>query len=188
MLERDKKLGLGSAYVAGFRFALSRDFDSVIQMDADLSHDPGFITALLAGLRDADLVIGSRYVKGGYISGWPGSRLFLSRWANIYARCLTNVPVYDLTSGFKALSIEVLKRMDFHFTRSKGYAFQIEIVCWAVWNGFSVIELPIEFKGRQGDRSKMSLGIIVEAFSRVVGLFVYRTVKGCKNNSAIRAV
>lgn len=174
LIERNSKLGLGSAYIEGFKYAQKKDYDVVIQMDGDLSHFPGYLPDMLNLLRDYDLVIGSRYVKGGGIERWGIIRRTLSYWANKLSRILLRVPVYDLTSGFKCIRKEALEKIDFSTIKSQGYAFQIEMVYRGYLKGLKVAEYPIIFRGRKRDKSKMSLGIVIESFLRVISLSVER--------------
>jgi dolichol-phosphate mannosyltransferase len=165
VLHRAGKLGLGTAYVAGFRWALEREYGFVFEMDADFSHDPSHLPQLLAAAdAGADLVIGSRY-QGGKVTvvNWPISRLILSYGANIYARAITGLPVYDTTAGFKCFRREVLAAIDLGDVRSNGYAFQIEMHYRAWLRGFRLVEVPIVFVDRAEGHSKMSGAIVREA-------------------------
>ncbi len=164
LLKRKKKMGLGTAYVAGFKYAIKEGYDCVIQMDADFSHNPEDIPRLLAQLGEYDLIIGSRYINGISVVNWPLSRLFLSYFANLYARIVTGVPIKDLTGGFKCIKIDVLKSIDLDRVRADGYGFQIEINFLAYMNGFKLKEIPIIFIDRRAGYSKMSKKIIWEAF------------------------
>lgn len=168
LIKRAKRLGLGSAYQEGFRCALENGYDVVVQMDADLSHSPKYLPHMLNLLNGCDLVIGSRYVKGGGIEQWGFIRRFLSLTANKFARWVLKVPIYDLTSGFKCIRKEALEKIDLSFIKSQGYAFQIEISYRAYLKGLRIVEYPIVFRGRKKDKSKMSFGIIIEAFLRVL--------------------
>ncbi len=162
-LHRSGKLGLGTAYVAGFRWALERDFDYVFEMDADFSHNPDRLTKFLEAIKEADLVIGSRY-QGGNVNvvNWPMSRLFLSYAANIYARGVTGLPVYDATAGFKCFRRKVLEAINLNAVRSNGYAFQIEMNYRAWKQNFRIVEIPIVFVDRTAGVSKMSKAIVRE--------------------------
>ncbi len=165
VLHRGAKLGLGTAYVAGFRWALARDYALVFEMDADFSHDPSHLPQFLAAADDgADVVLGSRY-QGGKVTvvNWPISRLILSYGANLYARAVTGLPVYDATGGFKCFRREVLASIDLDDVRSNGYAFQIEMSYRAWLHGFRIAETPIVFVDRTEGQSKMSRSIIREA-------------------------
>jgi dolichol-phosphate mannosyltransferase len=173
-LRRAGKMGLGSAYVAGFRWALARDYDVIFEMDADFSHDPSAIPDFLAAIEEADLVLGSRYIHGVTVINWPLKRLILSYTANAYSRLLTGLPVKDATGGFKAFRRETLEAIDLDRVRSDGYSFQIELsfLCWR--KGFRIREIPIVFADRHVGMSKMSRRIILEASVVVWRLFLLR--------------
>jgi dolichol-phosphate mannosyltransferase len=163
VLHRTGKLGLGTAYIAGFKWALARDYAHVFEMDADFSHNPDRLPKFLDRIKDADLVIGSRY-QGGNVNvvNWPMSRLFLSYAANIYARAVTGLPVFDATAGFKCFRRTVLETIDLDAVKSNGYAFQIEMN-YRVWKrGFRIAEIPIIFIDRTAGASKMSKHIVWE--------------------------
>lgn len=165
LIEREGKLGLGTAYVCGFKYAIAHNYDYVMEMDADLSHDPAMIPFFLKSMHDADLVIGSRYVGGetANVVNWPLRRLMLSRGASIYTRIITGLPVQDPTAGFKCFRRKVLETIDLDNIRSGGYSFQIE-VNFKVWRkGFRIKEIPIVFIDRTVGKSKMSRKIIWEA-------------------------
>ena len=163
VMHRAGKMGLGSAYVAGFRWALERDFDAVFEMDADFSHNPDSLGDFLRELESADLVLGSRYLHGVTVVNWPLSRLILSYTANLYSRIITGMPVKDLTGGFKCFRRQVLQAIDLDRVRSDGYAFQIEINFKAWRKGFRIREIPILFVDRRAGVSKMSRRIVREA-------------------------
>jgi dolichol-phosphate mannosyltransferase len=169
LIERAGKMGLGTAYVAGFAWALDRDYTMVVEMDADFSHDPYDIPRLVSIVRheEADLVIGSRYCEGISIINWPLSRLILSYTANVYARFVTGLRVYDTTAGFKCIHRRVLEGIDLSKLKSNGYSFQIEIHFRAWKAGFRLKELSIIFRERQEGASKMSRKIMWEAMWRV---------------------
>jgi dolichol-phosphate mannosyltransferase len=170
LIQREGKLGLGSAYVRGFRYALEHGYDYVFEMDADFSHDPAYIPDFLEAIRDADLVIGSRYINGVNVVNWPMSRLLLSYFANMYARWITGIPVRDATGGFKCFRAEALRTLDLDGISSGGYSFQIE-VNYKLWKkGCRIREIPIIFKDRTMGTSKMSGGIIREALFLLVKL------------------
>lgn len=173
LLARSQKAGLGSAYVAGFRKALSLQPELVVQMDADFSHKPEVIPSLIDETRNVDLVVGSRYVCGVNITNWPLQRLLLSYFANIYARALTRVPVQDLTGGFKCFRAQALASVPLDRIRSDGYAFQIETTYWCFRNGFSIKEIPIVFEDRHSGTSKMTKEIVREAFWLVLRLAIH---------------
>ena len=164
IIHREKKLGLGTAYVAGFRWALERDYAFVFEMDADFSHDPQHIPQFLASVENADLVIGSRYREGRVtVVNWPIGRLLLSYFANVYARFVTGLGIFDLTAGYKCFRRKVLETIDLSDVRSNGYAFQIEMH-FRVWRkGFRIVEIPIVFVDRTEGTSKMSKKIVREA-------------------------
>jgi len=177
LIKRAKKLGLASAYIEGFNFALKEKFDAIIQMDADLSHPPDCIPRMLSLLDKYDLIIGSRYIKGGNVSDWPLSRVLLSRLANIFAKTMLSIPIKDSTSGFKCIKKDVLENIDFNAISCRGYVFQIEIVLRALSNGFKLAETPIIFEGRKKQKSKMSFAIIFEAFFYIFYLSFIRLLK-----------
>ena len=163
VLHRPGKLGLGSAYREGFRYALERDYELVFEMDADFSHDPRYLKDFLQAVQGADLVIGSRYVSGINVVNWPMSRLLLSYGASLYTRFITGMPVKDPTAGFKCFRRRVLEALDLERIQSDGYAFQIE-VDFKVWRkGFRIREIPIVFVDRHSGTSKMHRGIVLEA-------------------------
>ncbi|MFN8581884.1 MAG: polyprenol monophosphomannose synthase [Gemmatimonadaceae bacterium] len=164
VIHRASKLGLGTAYVAGFKWALERDYEFIFEMDADFSHDPAHIPQFLASAADADLVLGSRYRDGKVtVVNWPISRLMLSYAANIYARMVTGLPLFDATGGFKCFRRRVLEALDLNDVRSNGYAFQIEMSFRAWKKGFRIVEIPIVFVDRTEGESKMSKRIVREA-------------------------
>ncbi|MDW7996927.1 MAG: polyprenol monophosphomannose synthase [Bacteroidota bacterium] len=163
LLCRPEKLGLGSAYCQGFQWALQRNYDVVVQMDADFSHDPQDVPRLVAALSEADAVIGSRYVSGVNVVNWPRGRLLLSWLANRYTRWVTGMPVADATSGFKAFWARTLRRLRWERIRSNGYAFQIEVT-YRLWRlRCRIVEVPIIFVDRRSGLSKLSRGIVSEA-------------------------
>lgn len=163
LLRRAGKMGLGSAYVAGFARALELGADLVFEMDADFSHNPKYIPDFLRAIETHDLVIGSRYVSGVNVINWPMSRLILSYTANLYTRIVTGLPVRDATGGFKCFRRATLEAIDFRTARSDGYAFQIELNHRAWRRGFRIVEIPIVFVDRLAGTSKMSKNIIWEA-------------------------
>ena len=163
-LHRPKKMGLGTAYLAGFKWALGRDFDCVFEMDADFSHDPGHLPEFLRAIEHTDLVLGSRYRNGKVtVVNWPIARLMLSYAANVYARSVTGLQLYDATGGFKCFRRRVLETIDLDDVRSNGYAFQIEVSFRAWKKGFRIEEIPIVFTDRTEGESKMSKRIVREA-------------------------
>ena len=163
VLHRPGKGGLGKAYLAGFRWALERDYELVFEMDADFSHDPKFLTDFLRAAEEADLVIGSRYKTGVNVINWPISRLLLSLGANQYARWITGMDIMDSTGGFKCFHRRVLETIDFDRVRSNGYSFQIEMSFRAWKKGFRLMEIPIVFTDRVEGHSKMNKRIMREA-------------------------
>jgi len=164
VLHREGKLGLGSAYLTGFRWALERGYDYVFEMDADFSHDPAHLPEFLRAAASADLVLGSRYLGGKVtVVNWPIGRLMLSYWANVYARWVTGLRIWDLTGGFKCFRRRVLEAIDLSKVRSNGYAFQIEMSVRAWRNGFKLAEVPIVFVDRTEGQSKMNRKIVREA-------------------------
>lgn len=171
LMRRAGKMGLGSAYIAGFRWALERDFQRVFEMDADFSHDPAALPTFLACAEEADLVLGSRYLHGRIsVVNWDWKRLMLSYGANLYTRLVTGLPISDATGGFKCFRREALQALDFSAMRSDGYCFQIETT-YKIWKKkMRVVETPIVFADRTLGTSKMSGGIISEAFFLVLRL------------------
>ncbi|MGH2752255.1 MAG: polyprenol monophosphomannose synthase [Actinomycetota bacterium] len=165
---RPAKLGLGTAYVTGFRWGIERGYSALVEMDADLSHDPNDVARLLAALAHADLVIGSRYVAGGSVENWGILRRFLSRGANLFVRILLGYSVRDSTSGFRAFKTSTLQDISYETLRSQGYGFQIEITRRVYRSGGRIAEIPITFVERASGRSKMTLRIILEAAFNVV--------------------
>jgi dolichol-phosphate mannosyltransferase len=164
VIHREGKLGLGTAYLDGFRWALERDYDYVFEMDADFSHNPKHLPEFLAAIADADLVLGSRYLhRRVTVVNWPMTRLMLSYGANIYAKLITGHRLYDATGGFKCFRRRVLEAIDLERVRSNGYAFQIEMSFRAKRKGFKIVEIPIVFVDRTDGESKMSGKIVREA-------------------------
>jgi len=163
VLHRVEERGLGPAYLSGFRRALGEGAALVIEMDADFSHDPGHLPSLIEAARDADLVLGSRYVPGGGVHNWGAGRRLVSRAGCWYARTVLDVELRDLTGGFKCFRREVLEALDLDGVRSRGYAFQVELTYRALTAGFRVKEVPILFNERRAGRSKMTRRIVLEA-------------------------
>nr|BBH94952.1 dolichyl-phosphate beta-D-mannosyltransferase [Thermogemmatispora argillosa] len=175
VLHRPGKLGLGTAYITGFKYALEHGYQAAFEMDADFSHDPRYLPDFLRLIEEADLVIGSRYIKGGATPNWPFLRRLISGGGNIFARTLLGLPVRDCTAGYRCYRREVLESIDLDSIRSRGYAFQVELV-YRVWRqGFRIVETPIVFEDRRVGQSKMSKAIVLEGF-----LFVLRTRFGRK--------
>jgi dolichol-phosphate mannosyltransferase len=162
-IHRQSKSGLVSAYKAGFKYALQNNYDLVFEMDADFSHDPKYISRFFETINEADLVLGSRYIKGVNVINWPMSRLILSYCANFYTRLITGLPIRDSTGGFKCFRKKVLESIDLDKVKSNGYAFQIEMSFRAWKKGFRIKEIPIVFEDRRVGQSKMSKKIIREA-------------------------
>jgi dolichol-phosphate mannosyltransferase len=177
VLHRPAKQGLGAAYLAGFGWALDRGYGAVVEMDADGSHDPAELPALLAALADADLVVGSRWVRGGTVRNWPRSRELLSRGGNAYARVMLGLSVHDATGGYRAYRAATLNDIGLHSVRSQGYCFQIDLTLRVADAGLRIIEVPITFVEREHGASKMSNRIIGEAFWRVAQWGVTRRLR-----------
>jgi dolichol-phosphate mannosyltransferase len=167
LLEREGKLGLGTAYVAGFKYLLERDYDIAVQMDADFSHDPKVIPQFLEAIEDNDLVIGSRYIQGVNVINWPMKRLLLSYFANLYTKVVTGMPIKDATGGYKCFRREVLEAINLDNIHSNGYSFQIEMNFKTYKKGFRCKEIPIIFMDRVEGVSKMSKKIVREAITMV---------------------
>jgi dolichol-phosphate mannosyltransferase len=163
LMERAGKMGLGTAYVDGFKYALERDYKYVLEMDADFSHSPDVLPDFMEAITEADLVLGSRYVTGVNVINWPLRRLLLSYGASFYTRIITGLPVKDPTGGFKCFRRSVLETIDLDKVHSNGYSFQIEMTFRAWTRGFRVKEIPIVFTDRVGGKSKMSPQIVREA-------------------------
>ncbi len=164
ILHREAKLGLGTAYIAGFRWALERDYEFIFEMDADFSHDPKHLPEFLEAIKDVDLVLGARYLNRRVtVVNWPVTRLLLSYFANIYARVITGMKLWDATGGFKCFRRRVLEAIDLDSVGSNGYAFQIEMSFRAIRQGFKIAEIPIVFVDRTEGTSKMSGSIVREA-------------------------
>lgn len=163
LLRRSGKLGLGSAYIAGFKYALQQEVDCIFEMDADFSHDPKMLPAFIDALEKNDVVIGSRYSSGVNVVNWPMSRLLLSYFANVYTRFITGMRIMDATGGFKCFRKTALAKLDLDGVRSDGYSFQIEMNYRCYCKGFRILEIPIIFVDRHSGSSKMSRRIIYEA-------------------------
>ncbi|MEO0288301.1 MAG: polyprenol monophosphomannose synthase [candidate division WOR-3 bacterium] len=177
LIQRPKKMGLGTAYVLGFKYAIEKGYDYVFEMDADFSHDPDDIKRFLKEIQNYDLVIGSRYCNGVSVVNWPMKRLLLSYFANIYAKLITGVPIDDLTGGFKCYRVSFLKNIDLSKIKSDGYAFQIEIDVKIYRKNGRVKEIPIIFRDRVDGYSKMNKKIIWEAFWLVWRLRILTILK-----------
>lgn len=179
ILERPSKLGLGTAYLAGFKYALENGFDHVCEMDADFSHNPKDLPQLIAPIKNnqADLTVGSRYINGVRVINWPLSRLILSYGAGIYTRMITRLPIQDVTAGFKCYHRRVLEAIDLDKVKSNGYSFQVEMKYRAWRKGFKLMEVPIIFTERTEGQSKMSKKIVWEAMHKVWELRIRDVVK-----------
>lgn len=177
VLHRPGKMGLGTAYIQGFRWALEREYRFVFEMDADFSHQPKYLTELLAATADADLVLGCRYMPGGGTEDWTWFRRFVSKGGNLYARTVMGLPFRDLTGGFKCFRRSVLETIDLSAVASKGYAFQIELTYRTHLAGFRIAEVPIVFPDRRVGQSKMSGRIVREAMINVVKLRLSRKLR-----------
>ena len=174
LLSRNEKTGLGSAYIAGFNYALERDYEAVVQMDADMSHDPKDVPLLIEAIENADLAIGSRYLSGINVVNWPLQRLIISYGANIYTRLVTRLPVRDATGGFKCWRREALEAINLDGVRSQGYSFQIEMTYRAWLKGFRITEIPIIFVDRTVGESKMTRSIMLEAAVMIPRLRIWK--------------
>jgi dolichol-phosphate mannosyltransferase len=184
VLHRAVREGLGPAYIAGFRRALAEGAELVLEMDADFSHDPAYLPQLLAAAEDADLVIGSRYVRGGGVENWGLLRRAISRGGSAYARAVLGVGVHDLTGGFKCFRRRALEAIDLDSVAARGYAFQVEMTYRAIEAGMRVVEVPIVFRDREAGHSKMDGSIVAEAIWRVPML---RTRRGGRRAGASKA-
>ncbi len=163
LIKREKKMGLGTAYIAGFKYALQNNFDFIFEMDADFSHDPNELKNFLTEINNYDLVLGSRYIHGIRVLNWPMRRLLLSFFASVYTRVITGMPIRDATGGFKCFRRKVLEAIDLDKVKSNGYSFQIEMTFKAYKKGFKIKEIPIVFVDRIKGKSKMSKKIVREA-------------------------
>lgn len=170
LIKRSGKMGLGSAYIAGFHWALEHNYDYILHMDADFSHHPRYINDMFANMDHYDLVLGSRYIKGGKVVNWSLKRKIISKGGNIYAKLLLGLPIKDLTGGFKCFNARVLKSIGIDSLIAKGYAFQIETTFKAYLHQFKILELPIIFEDRRVGQSKMSSNIFSEAVLMVLKL------------------
>ena len=175
VLHREKKMGLGTAYVNGFRWGLEREYEALIEMDADFSHHPKYLTTMLKELNDSDVVIGSRYVSGGGTVNWGLGRKVLSRGGSFYSRVILGAPIKDFTGGFNGWKKKVLESVELGTLRSDGYSFQIELKYRAFLKNFKIKEFPIVFEDRKVGKSKMSKKIVFEALARVWGFRLTRS-------------
>ena len=180
--ERKGKLGLGTAYILGFKWALKKDYQYIFEMDADFSHDPNDLSRLLKACKEngGDVAIGSRYVKGVNIVNWPMSRLLMSYFASKYVKAITGMPIHDSTAGFKCYKRKVLEKINLDKIEFVGYAFQIEMKFTSWKYGFNIIEVPVIFTDRQEGNSKMSGGIFYEALFGVIKMKVKSFFKNWK--------
>lgn len=167
LIKRSGKLGLGTAYITGFKYALQNNYDYIFEMDADFSHDPNEIKNFLVAIKENDFVLGSRYINGVRVLNWPMRRLLLSFFASVYTRIITGMPVRDATGGFKCFRRKVLEAIDLDKIKSNGYSFQIEMTFKAYKKGFKFVEIPIVFVDRVKGKSKMSKKIVFEAVTMV---------------------
>ena len=167
LLRRASKSGVGTAYIDGLNWGLAMGYDIFVEMDADLSHHPRYLAAMLGTTDTCDCIIGSRYVPGGGVKGWGPKRKFISSFGSLYARTILNLPIRDLTGGFNVWKRAVLEKIGLNTIRSEGYAFQIELKYRAVVHGFRFFEYPIVFEDRRKGKSKMSRKIVLEAIYRV---------------------
>ena len=172
VLHRQKKQGLGKAYIAGYKWAIEKKYETITQMDCDFSHDPKYLPEMWELIKDNDLVLGSRYCQGISCYNWPLSRILLSKFANLYIEIFTRLPVRDATGGFKCFRREVLEAIDLDSIKTNGYSFQVETTYRANKLGYKVKEFPIIFYERTEGKSKMSKLIIVEAFFLVLRMFL----------------
>src|SRR5438552_14022003 len=168
VLHRTGKLGLGTAYITGFKYAIAHGYEAIFEMDADFSHDPRYLPAFLKAIEHADLVIGSRYISGGDTPNWSILRRFISGGGNIFARFMLGIPVRDSTAGFRCYRRHVLESIDLDTIQSQGYAFQVEMAYRVMRQGFKIVETPIVFMDRRIGKSKMSRKIVIEAFIYVL--------------------
>jgi len=182
LIERNGKLGLGTAYIKGFEWALDHDYNYIYEMDADFSHDPADLNRLYKACHDygADLAIGSRYVSGVNVVNWPMGRVLISYFASVYVRIITGIKIHDATAGFKCYSRKVLETIDLERIRFKGYAFQIEMKFTAWKFGFNIVEVPIIFTDRREGTSKMSGGIVSEAVWGVIKMKIFSWFRNYK--------
>lgn len=179
LLERSGKQGLGTAYIAGFRWALAHGYEYIFEMDCDFSHPPTKLLELYKACADgADVAVGSRYIRGGQVKNWPWDRILMSYGASLYVRLITGMPVKDTTAGFVCYRREVLERMRLEEVHFKGYAFQIEMKYTAYCLGYRIVEVPITFEDRVLGTSKMNTSIFREAFTGVVKLRYWHSCKG----------
>ncbi len=168
VLHRSGKLGLGTAYIAGFKYAIDHEYDAAFEMDADFSHDPHYLPDFLKKIEQADLVIGSRYIPGGSMPNWSPVRRFISGGGNIFARVVLRLPIHDCTAGFRCYRRRVLESIGLDTIKSQGYGFQVEMAYRVHKQGFTIVETPIVFMDRRVGKSKMSRAILLEGFIYVL--------------------
>jgi dolichol-phosphate mannosyltransferase len=168
VLHRTGKLGLGTAYIAGFKYAIDHKYDAAFEMDADFSHDPRYLPDFLSKIEDADLVIGSRYIRGGSTPNWSYIRRFISGGGNIFARFMLGMPIHDCTAGYRCYRREVLENISLETVQTQGYGFQVELAYRVLQRGYRIVETPIIFMDRREGQSKMSKKIFFEAFTYVL--------------------
>lgn len=168
LIERSSKQGLASAYIEGFKYAIEHNFDFIIQMDADFSHNPKYLNEIISNLKTYDVVIASRNIEGGNTKGWSLFRNLISKWGSNYARLILNCPIKDLTGGFNGWKRETLNKINLDKIISKGYLFQVEMKYKAYKSKAKIVEIPIIFEQRKHGKSKMSLAIFFEAFFNVI--------------------
>ena len=168
VLHRGGKLGLGTAYIEGFKYAIEHAYDAAFEMDADFSHDPRYLPDFLKAIENVDLVIGSRYIPGGDTPNWTMLRRLISGGGNIFARFMLGILVHDCTAGYRCYRRKVLESIDLDTIQSQGYAFQIELVYRVMQHGFKIVETPIVFMDRRVGKSKMSRKIVIEGFTYVI--------------------
>lgn len=187
VLHREGKQGLGAAYLAGFQWAIERGYDAVVEMDADGSHQPEHLPDLLEAAKEADLVIGSRWIPGGAVVNWPLYRKFLSVSANAYTKVLLGMPVNDATAGYRVYRVEALQRLGLNSVASQGYSFQVDLTWRAVRNGLTVVEVPITFVEREIGDSKMSRDVMTEQFKRITAWGIGHRSRQVKDRVADRS-
>lgn len=168
VLHRSGKLGLGTAYIAGFKYAIEHSYDAAFEMDADFSHDPRYLPDFLSAIENADLVIGSRYIPGGSTPNWSLSRRFISGGGNIFVRFMLGIPIHDCTAGYRCYRREVLENIGLETIQTQGYGFQVEMAYRVLQHGYRIVETPIVFMDRREGKSKMSKKIFFEAFTYVL--------------------
>jgi len=187
VMHRAGKLGLGTAYIAGFKYAIEHGYDAAFEMDADFSHNPRYLPDFLKAIENADLVIGSRYISGGGTPNWSFLRRFISGGGNIFARFMLGIPVHDCTAGYRCYRREVLESIDLDHIESQGYAFQVELAYRVYKKGFRIVEIPIIFLDRRVGKSKMSRKIFVEGFTWVLRTRLGKTSASHPSTPAVKS-